>query len=98
MQFLQHSATFVTPSSNQSFDMALCTSFTADFSWFCIQIFCHEKDPVHTEQVSIAKLRELKSQLLPHQAYIPDLALSDFHLLGHSKILLVPEDFGIKMN
>ena len=34
MHFLQHSATFYIPSSNQSFDMALSTSFTADFSSF----------------------------------------------------------------
>ena len=45
MHFLQHSAIFIIPSSNQSFDMALSTSFTADFSSFYTQIFCHEEDP-----------------------------------------------------
>ena len=33
----------------------------------------------------MAKLGELKSQFLPHPAYSPDLALSDFHLFGPLK-------------
>ena len=35
---------------------------------------------VHTKKVSMAKLRELRWQLLPHLAFSPDLAPSDFHL------------------
>ena len=42
----------------------------------------------------MAKLRELKWQLLPHPAYSPDLAPSDFHLFGPLKDPLRGRRFG----
>ena len=42
----------------------------------------------------MAKLRELKWQLLPHLAYSPDLAPSDFHLFGPLKDSLRGRRFG----
>ena len=48
----------------------------------------------HTTKVSIAKLREMKLQLLPHPAYSSDLAPSDFHLFGPLKDSLRDRRFG----
>ena len=49
---------------------------------------------VHKANVSMAKLREVKWQLLPHLAYSPDLASSDFHLFGPLKDPLRGRRFG----
>ena len=43
-------------------------------------IFLQDNAHVHTAKVSMAKLRKLKWQLLPHPTYRPDLAPSDFYL------------------
>ena len=48
-------------------------------------LFLHDNARVHTAKLSIDKIRELKWQLLPHPAYSPDLAPSDFHLFGPLK-------------
>ncbi len=40
---------------------------------------------MHTAKLSIAKIRQLKWQLLPHPPYSPDLAPSDYHLFGPLK-------------
>ena len=40
---------------------------------------------MHTAKISMAKIRELKWQLLLYPAYSPDLAPSDFHLFGPMK-------------
>ena len=47
--------------------------------------FLQDNARVHTAKVSMAKLHELKRQLLLHPAYSPDLAPSDFHLFGPFK-------------
>ena len=44
----------------------------------------------------MAKLRELKWQLLSHLAYSPDLTPSDFHLFGPLKDPLHGKRFGCK--
>ena len=49
---------------------------------------------VHRANVSMAKLRELKWQLLSHPAYSPELAPSDFHLFGPLKYPLCGRRFG----
>ena len=48
-------------------------------------LFLQDNAWIHTAKVSMNKLRELKWQLLPHPAYSPDLAPSDFHLFGPLK-------------
>ena len=48
-------------------------------------LFLQDNARIHTAKVSMNKLRELKWQLLPHPAYSPDLAPSDFHLFGPLK-------------
>lgn len=40
---------------------------------------------VHTANLSMATIRELKWQLLPHPPYSPDLAPSDYHLFAPMK-------------
>ena len=56
--------------------------------------FLQDNACVHTTKVSMAKLHELKWQLLPHLAYSPDLAPSDFHLFGPLKDPLLGKRFG----
>ena len=56
--------------------------------------FLQDNARVHTTKVSMAKLRELKWQLLPHPAYSPDLAPSDFHPFGLLKDPLRDRSFG----
>ena len=56
--------------------------------------FLQDNARVHTAKVSMAKLHELKWQLLLHPAYSPDLASSDFHLFGPLKDLLRDRRFG----
>lgn len=48
-------------------------------------LFLQDNARVHTANLTMAKIRELKWQLLPHPAYSPDLAPSDFHLFGPMK-------------
>ena len=67
-------------------------------------LFLQDNARVHTVKVSMAKLHEVKWQLLPHPAYSPD-RLQPSPLLsptstysGHSKILFVAEDLGVKVS
>lgn len=48
-------------------------------------IFHQDNAPAHTAQKTIAKISELKYELLQHPAYSPDLAPSDFWLFSHLK-------------
>ena len=48
-------------------------------------LFLQDNARVHTAKISMAKIRELKWQLLPHPAYTQDLAPSNFHLFGPMK-------------
>lgn len=48
-------------------------------------IFHQDNAPAHTAQKTIAKITELKYELLQHPAYSPDLAPSDFWLFPHLK-------------
>ena len=51
-------------------------------------IFHHDNAPAHTSRVSMAKINELRYELLPHPPYSPDLAPSDFHLFPRLKKFL----------
>ena len=59
-------------------------------------VFLQDNARVHTAKVSMAKLHELKWQLLLHPAYSPDLAPSDFHLFGPLKDPFRGRRFGRK--
>lgn len=48
-------------------------------------IFHQDNAPSHTAQKTIAKISELKYELLQHPPYSPDLAPSDFWLFSHLK-------------
>jgi len=48
-------------------------------------LFHHDNAPVHTCVIAVAKIHELKFQLLPHAPYSPDLAPSDYFLFLNLK-------------
>jgi histone-lysine N-methyltransferase SETMAR len=48
-------------------------------------LFHHDNAPVHTSVIAVAKINELKFQLLPHAPYSPDLAPSDEFLFPNLK-------------
>ncbi|GFX07664.1 mariner Mos1 transposase [Trichonephila clavipes] len=56
-------------------------------------LFCQDKAPSHTSMVAMAKIHELRFELLDHPPYSPDLAPSDFFLLPHLKIALGGQRF-----
>jgi len=49
-------------------------------------IFHHDNAPAHTSTVAMAKLHELRFELLPHPPYSSDLAPCDFFLFLNLKI------------
>ena len=51
-------------------------------------LFHQDIAPSHTSAVSIAKILELRFELLDHPPYSPDLDPSDFFLFPHLKIAL----------
>ena len=57
-------------------------------------LFLHDNARVHTTKVFMAKLHDLKWQLLSHPAYSPDVAPSNFHLFGLLKDPLCGRRFG----
>lgn len=48
-------------------------------------LFHQDNAPVHTLVIAMAKIHELKFELLPHPPYSPDLAPCDFHLFPNLK-------------
>lgn len=48
-------------------------------------LFHQDNAPVHTSAVSMAKLHELRYELLPHAPYSPDMAPCDYHLFPNLK-------------
>ena len=48
-------------------------------------IFHQDNAPAHAAQKTIAKITDLKYELLQHPTYSPDLAPSDFWLFSHLK-------------
>ncbi|KAL1460741.1 hypothetical protein WDU94_012693 [Cyamophila willieti] len=48
-------------------------------------LFHQDNAPVHTSTTSMAKLHELRWELLPHPPYSPDLAPCDYHLFPNLK-------------
>jgi histone-lysine N-methyltransferase SETMAR len=56
-------------------------------------IFHHDNAPTHTSTVAMAKLHELRFELLPHPPYSPDLAPCDFFLFPNLKIWLGGKKF-----
>lgn len=56
-------------------------------------LFHHDNAPVHSSRVAQQKLAELRFQLLPHPAYSPDLAPSDYHLFPKLKTFLAGRKF-----
>ena len=48
-------------------------------------LFHQDNAPVHTSVIAMAKINELKFELLPHAPYSPDLAPSDYHLFPNLK-------------
>lgn len=56
-------------------------------------IFHQDNARVHTCVKAMAKINELKYDLLPHPPYSPDLAPSDFHLFPKLKTFLGGQKF-----
>ena len=56
-------------------------------------LFHHDNARVHTCAVAMAKLHELKFELLSHLPYSPDLAPSDFFLFPNMKKWLAEKRF-----
>lgn len=50
-----------------------------------VPLFLQDNARVHTANKSMETIREIGWQLLPHPAYSPDLAPSDYHLFGPMK-------------
>jgi len=48
-------------------------------------LFHQDNAPVHTSVIAMAKINELKFELLPHAPYSPDLASSDYFLFPNLK-------------
>jgi len=59
-------------------------------------IFHHDNTPLHTSTLAMAKLHELKFELLSHPSYFPDLASCDFFLFPNFKIWLEEKKFSNK--
>lgn len=57
-------------------------------------LYHQDNAPVHTSHIAMAKLSELKYELLPHPPYSPDLAPSDFFLFPNMKKSLAGRKFG----
>ena len=56
-------------------------------------LFHQDNAPSHTSAVAMAKIHELRFELLDHPPYSPDLAPSDFFLFPHLKIALGGQRF-----
>lgn len=56
-------------------------------------IFHQDNAPVHKSVLTMAKINELKYELLDHPPYSPDLAPSDYHLFPHLKRFLSGKRF-----
>lgn len=56
-------------------------------------IFHQDNARPHTSVIAMAKIGELKYDLLPHPPYSPDLAPSDFHLFPKLKVFLGGQRF-----
>ena len=56
-------------------------------------LFHHDNAPAHSSTVAQAKLHDLRYELLPHPAYSPDLAPSDFFLFPNLKRSLAGKRF-----
>ena len=56
-------------------------------------LFHQDNAPVHTCAVAIAKIHELRFELLPHPPYSPDLAPCDFFLFPNMKKWLAGKRF-----
>lgn len=57
-------------------------------------LLLHDNAPAHTAKVAQAALHSAGFQQLPHPAYSPDLAPSDFYLFRHLKAHLRGQRFG----
>lgn len=56
-------------------------------------LFHQDNAPAHTSMITMAKLNELKYELLPHPPYSPDLAPSDYYLFPNLKRWLMGKRF-----
>ena len=56
-------------------------------------LFHQDNAPSHTSAVAMAKIHELRFELLDHPPYSPDLAPSKFILFPHLKIALGGQRF-----
>ena len=63
-------------------------------------LLLHDNAPVHTSQVAQAAMRDCGFEQIPHPAYSPDLAPSDYHLSPNLKKFLrgrrFPDDESLK--
>lgn len=57
-------------------------------------LFHHNNAPVHSSIVDMAKINELKFELMPHPPYSPDLTSSDYYLFPNFKKWLGGKRFG----
>jgi histone-lysine N-methyltransferase SETMAR len=58
--------------------------------------YLHDNAPIHTSELSSAKIVDCGLELLPHPPYSPDLAPSDFYLFNHLKKTLRGRHFASK--
>jgi len=60
-------------------------------------IFLHDNAPSHTAKPVRDTLEALSWEVLPHAAYSPDLAPSDYHLFASMDHALAEQRFDTKM-
>ena len=55
----------------------------------CNSLLLHDNAKPHTSRITILKLYKLKFEVMPHPAYSPYLALTDFHFFRNLNNFLV---------
>ena len=58
----------------------------------CSPLLLHDNANLHTARITILKLEELKFEVMPHPAYSPDLAPTDFHFFRNLNNFLVEKN------
>ncbi|EGI63744.1 Histone-lysine N-methyltransferase SETMAR [Acromyrmex echinatior] len=56
-------------------------------------LFLQDNAPAHKSITTMAKINDLRLQLLPHPPYSPDLAPSDYYLFPNLKRWLINKKF-----
>ena len=61
-------------------------------------LFHHDNARPHTARTTLQKISELNWELLPHPAYSPDIAPSDFHLFRALRNFLLGKKLNSKQD